>query len=79
MECVNNFLEWSGTGIPEALKAVTATPASMMGLQHVKGTLEAGADADLIILSEERTDSGHSKLVLDEVWKFGTRLPRIAL
>lgn len=76
LECVNNFLEWSGTGIPEALKAVTATPAAMMGLQGVKGSLEAGADADLIIFSEETTANGHSKLTLDEVWKFGTRLPR---
>jgi N-acetylglucosamine-6-phosphate deacetylase len=46
----------------------------MMSLQGVKGTLEAGADADLIILSEESTPTGRSKLVLDEVWKFGARI-----
>lgn len=74
LECVNNFLEWSGTGIPQALKAVTATPAAMMGLEGVKGTLEAGADADLLILSEETTSNGHSKLLLDEVWKYGARI-----
>lgn len=76
LECVNNFLEWSGEGIPQALKAVTATPAAMMGLQGVKGTLEAGADADLLIFSDETTANGHHKLILDEVWKFGTRLPK---
>ncbi|EJP65298.1 carbohydrate esterase family 9 [Beauveria bassiana ARSEF 2860] len=76
LECVNNFLEWSGEGIPQALKTVTATPAAMMGLQGVKGTLEAGADADLLIFSDETTANGHHKLILDEVWKFGTRLPR---
>ncbi|KAF4504746.1 hypothetical protein G6O67_008155 [Ophiocordyceps sinensis] len=75
LECVNNFLRWSGTGIPQALKAVTSTPAAMLGLQGVKGTLDPGADADLVLLSEESHGSG-SQLVLDEVWKFGTRLYR---
>jgi N-acetylglucosamine-6-phosphate deacetylase len=70
IECVNNFLNWSGASIPQALKAVTATPAAMLGIQETKGTLEAGADADLVIFSEERSESG-LKLVVDEVWKFG--------
>jgi len=47
----------------------------MLGLQGVKGTLDADADADLVIFSED-TSSGCSQLVLDEVWKFGTRLYR---
>ncbi|UNI22600.1 N-acetylglucosamine-6-phosphate deacetylase [Purpureocillium takamizusanense] len=75
LECVNNFLQWSGTDIPQALKAVTATPAAMLGFQGVKGTLDADADADLVIFSED-TSNGCSQLVLDEVWKFGTRLYR---
>ncbi len=54
---------------------MTATPAAMLGLQGVKGTLDADADADLVIFSED-TSSGCSQLVLDEVWKFGTRLYR---
>ncbi|KAG5984011.1 hypothetical protein E4U55_006376 [Claviceps digitariae] len=76
IECVNNFLEWSGASIPQALKSVTSTPAAMLGIQGTKGTLEAGADADLVILSEDKptTGSESTKLVLDEVWKFGTRL-----
>ncbi|KND90677.1 putative N-acetylglucosamine-6-phosphate deacetylase [Tolypocladium ophioglossoides CBS 100239] len=79
LECVNNFLQWSGTGIPQALKAVTTTPAAMLGLEGVKGTLDAGADADLVIFSEETPGSaGSSQLVLDEVWKFGTRLHRVS-
>ncbi|TFB07544.1 N-acetylglucosamine-6-phosphate deacetylase [Trichoderma ghanense] len=76
LECVNNFLQWTGTGIPHALKAVTATPAAMLGLQGVKGSLDAGADADLVILSEKQTPGQPSTLVLDEVWKFGTRVHR---
>jgi len=76
IECVNNFLEWSGASIPQALKSVTSTPAAMLGIEKTKGTLEAEADADLVIFSEEKsTDgSGSKKLVLDEVWKFGNRL-----
>lgn len=49
----------------------------MLGLEAVKGTLAAGADADLVIFSEEKQD-GTSQLVLDEVWKFGTRVSRPA-
>lgn len=49
----------------------------MLGLAGVKGTLDAGADADLVIFSEEtQGGAGSSQLVLDEVWKFGTRLHR---
>ncbi|RDA93904.1 hypothetical protein CP533_4499 [Ophiocordyceps camponoti-saundersi (nom. inval.)] len=66
LECVNNFLSWTGATIPQALRAVTATPAAMLGLQGIKGTLEPGADADLVVLSEV-----DGKLELDEVWKFG--------
>ncbi|KAK7407938.1 N-acetyl-glucosamine-6-phosphate deacetylase [Neonectria punicea] len=75
LECVNNFLLWTGTGIPQALGAVTSTPAAMLGLQGVKGTLDAGADADLVVLSEEIVGGCH-RLVLDEVWKFGQRASR---
>lgn len=47
----------------------------MLGLEGVKGSLNAGADADLVIFSEEAND-GYSQLALDEVWKFGTRVSR---
>lgn len=52
---------------------MTATPAAMLGLEGVKGSLDADADADLAIFSEEK-DGGASQLVLDEVWKFGTKV-----
>lgn len=74
IECVNNFLNWSGATIPQALKAVTATPAAMLGVVGTKGTLDADADADLVILSEEQTAEGRKSLVVDEVWKFGSRV-----
>ena len=75
VECVSNFLNWSGASIPQALKAVTSTPAAMLGLQGVKGCLEDGADADLVVLSEDRSaPDGSLKLVVDEAWKFGAKV-----
>ena len=72
-ECVENFLNWTGSSIPQALKAVTATPAAMLGLQGVKGSLEPGADADLVILTDEKNLDG-SKLIVEEVWKLGFKV-----
>lgn len=75
IECVTNFLNWSGCTVAQALRSVTSTPAVMLGLGGVKGTLDAGADADLVVLSEEEDNAtGVRKLVVDEVWKFGTRV-----
>lgn len=74
IECANNFLKWSGTSIPNVLRAVTSTPAKMLGLQGIKGSLEAGADADLVIFSEEKDEDGAPRLAIDEVWKFGSRV-----
>lgn len=77
LECVNNFIAWTGASIGEALNAVTATPAAMLGLAGIKGGLTAGADADLVVFSEDtRTVDGEEsvELVLDEVWKFGERV-----
>jgi N-acetylglucosamine-6-phosphate deacetylase len=69
--CVNNFLRWSGAGIPAALRTVTSTPASMLGLLGAKGTLEEDADADLVVFGggDERKD-----LVVEQVWKFGRKM-----
>ncbi|KAK3682536.1 carbohydrate esterase family 9 protein [Podospora appendiculata] len=73
IDCVNNFLSWSGATIPQAIKAVTTTPAAMLHVQGIKGSLDAGADADLVILSEEKSE-GRTTLVVDEVWKFGAKV-----
>jgi N-acetylglucosamine-6-phosphate deacetylase len=74
IECVNNFLSWTGATIPQALKAVTSTPAAMLGLQGIKGSLEQGADADLVVFSENVNAQSSTELVIDEVWKFGTKV-----
>jgi len=74
IECVTNFLNWSGESIPRALKAVTATPAAMLGLTGVKGTLDSDADADLVVIDEQLTEHGVRNLKIDQVWKFGTKV-----
>lgn len=48
----------------------------MLSLEGAKGTLDAGADADLVVFSEGRTEAGAPRLLVDEVWKFGARVCR---
>ena len=75
IDCVNNFLNWTGASVPQALKAVTETPARMLGMEDVKGTLREGADADLVVLSlQDCAGGGEKKMVVDQVWKFGTKV-----
>jgi N-acetylglucosamine-6-phosphate deacetylase len=75
IECVTNFLNWSGASIPQALGAVTSTPAAMLGLSKTKGNLISDADADLVIMEEEiDSGSGWRNLRIDQVWKFGTKV-----
>ncbi|EAW15087.1 N-acetylglucosamine-6-phosphate deacetylase [Aspergillus clavatus NRRL 1] len=74
IECVNNFRRWSGASTAEALNAVTATPARLLGLQGVKGTLDGGADADLVVLSDEERPFSEPTLTVCQVWKRGVKI-----
>ncbi|KAF2852855.1 carbohydrate esterase family 9 protein [Plenodomus tracheiphilus IPT5] len=75
VDCVTNFLNWTGASVPQALKAVTETPARMLGVERVKGTLTEGADADLVVLDlQDGGTDGERTLVVDEVWKFGIKV-----
>jgi N-acetylglucosamine-6-phosphate deacetylase len=75
IECVNNFRRWTDAPIADALATVTETPARMLDILDTKGTLDPGADADLVVLGEEATESGGvPDLTVDEVWKFGVRV-----
>ncbi|KAK0742496.1 hypothetical protein B0T21DRAFT_283848 [Apiosordaria backusii] len=86
LECVNNFIgcidrhdlsatmtrqQWISNLIAMALRAVTETPADMLGLGHKIGYLEAGRNADLVILQDVATPSGGVGLTLKSVWKHG--------
>ncbi|KAL4872165.1 hypothetical protein BDV12DRAFT_151208 [Aspergillus spectabilis] len=74
IECVNNFRRWSGASTAQALNAATATPARLLGLQGVKGSLDSGADADLIVLSDEEDSYSGKTLVVNQVWKRGSKI-----
>ena len=47
---VRNLVSWTGCEPHEAIATVTATPAALLGLTG-KGRVEAGADADLVLLT----------------------------
>lgn len=69
-ECVSNLLRWTDADVVQAIGAVTATPARMLGLEGIKGSLAPGADADLVLLSGGKEEG----LTVEEVWKFGTKV-----
>ncbi|KAL4802876.1 hypothetical protein BDV18DRAFT_145721 [Aspergillus unguis] len=74
IECVNNFRRWSGASTAQALNAASATPARLLGLQGIKGSLDSGADADLLVLSDKDDAYSGRSLVVDQVWKTGAKI-----
>ncbi|CAI7651140.1 unnamed protein product [Penicillium pancosmium] len=74
IECVNNFRRWSGASTAQAINAATAVPAKLLGMQGVKGSLDAGADADLVVLGESDDAYSGPTLTVDQVWKFGAKI-----
>ncbi|KAB8216415.1 hypothetical protein BDV33DRAFT_155920 [Aspergillus novoparasiticus] len=74
IECVNNFRRWSGASTAEALNAATATPARLLGLEGVKGTLDCDADADLVVLTDAPDPYSGPTLTIDQVWKRGVKI-----
>jgi N-acetylglucosamine-6-phosphate deacetylase len=79
IECVNNFRRWSGATTGEVLSAVTSTPAEMLGIAGVKGSLDHGADADLVVLGETIDSYSGATLTVDQVWKFGVKIHESSL
>nr|POF04055.1 n-acetylglucosamine-6-phosphate deacetylase [Quercus suber] len=67
IECMSNFWTWSHATIPEVIQTVTSTPARMLGLQAVKGTLNAGADADLVVLNAGEGSDGKRTLEVEQI------------
>jgi N-acetylglucosamine-6-phosphate deacetylase len=45
----------------------------MLRCEDAKGTLNVGADADLVVLSWSEGGKDARELQVDEVWKFGKR------
>ncbi|PKY06932.1 N-acetyl-glucosamine-6-phosphate deacetylase [Aspergillus campestris IBT 28561] len=74
IECVNNFRRWTNASTAEALNSVTAVPARLLGLQGVKGTLDKGADADLVVLDDVQDAYSGPTLTVAQVWKRGAKI-----
>lgn len=51
-QAVRNMVAFAGCSAAEAVCMASTTPARLLGLAH-KGTLTAGADADLLVLDED--------------------------
>ena len=51
--CVRNFVRFTGCTIGEALRCATYNPAKCLGIENRKGTLRAGADADLVVMDKQ--------------------------
>lgn len=49
-QCVRNLMKWANIPLAKAVKTVTNTPSISIGKQDCKGFLNAGCDADLVVL-----------------------------
>lgn len=52
-KCVRNFAHFTGCSLAESIKCATFNPARCLGIENRKGTLRAGADADLVVLDRQ--------------------------
>lgn len=50
---VKNFMRFTGLDLAAAIQTVTWNPAKLLGLEHRKGEIQEGMDADLVILDED--------------------------
>lgn len=55
-----------GVPLPDAVRMLTLNPASLLGIEFKKGSLRAGADADVLLLDEG--------LQVTNVWTRGVAL-----
>ncbi len=52
-QALRNLLKYTGCSPAEALRTITSTPASLIGLSGRKGQIAPGYDADLVLLSPD--------------------------
>jgi N-acetylglucosamine-6-phosphate deacetylase len=50
LKIAKNFKSFSGSTFSEAIDTVTINPARILGIDHIKGSLEAGKDADIVLI-----------------------------
>ena len=51
--CLRNAIHLMDVPLEDALRMVSLTPASILGVAHRKGSLEPGKDADVTILNSD--------------------------
>lgn len=51
-QALRNAVKWLGMELPAAVRLCSANPAKVLGLDHRKGSLEAGYDADFVVLDD---------------------------
>lgn len=51
--CVCNMVRSLGGSLTDAVRMASLNPASLIGVDDRKGSLETGKDADLVIMDEE--------------------------
>jgi N-acetylglucosamine-6-phosphate deacetylase len=54
-DILKRFMEFTGVPLSEAIKTVTANPASILGIDKNKGYLKEGYDADIVLLRSDQT------------------------
>ena len=59
IECVNNFVKFTGCSIAEAVDAASGKVARMLRIYGKKGVLADGADADLVFLEDIQDQQGN--------------------
>lgn len=52
-ECIRNLMHWTGISLAEAVKTVTNNASVSIGLQHERGFLDVGCDADFVVLNAD--------------------------
>ncbi|CAE6521196.1 unnamed protein product [Rhizoctonia solani] len=52
-KCIRNFMAFTSCTLGDAIKCATYNPAKCLGIEARKGTLRAGADADLVVMTSE--------------------------
>ncbi|XP_024270502.2 N-acetylglucosamine-6-phosphate deacetylase isoform X1 [Oncorhynchus tshawytscha] len=66
--CVRHFKQASGCSVEEALEAASLHPAQLLGITRCKGTLDYGADADLVLL-DDAINVRATYIAGQEVWR----------
>ena len=67
-------LHRSGFDSVYALRAITSTAATVIGVAERKGRISPGKDADIIAIAGDPTLEGSTELLVNAVWLGGTRI-----